>query len=59
MNSFRSENKKEISQIRKERLIKINTYLEQIPEDKQEGILIGLEMVAALYKPDKQKKTQL
>lgn len=42
----------EVKQIREERLKKIHTYLEQIPDEKYEGILIGFEMLAALYKSD-------
>lgn len=41
-----------IKNIKQERLNRLNNYLEQIPEEKQEGILIGLEMVVALYKPN-------
>lgn len=35
----------------KERLKKLAELFDYIPEDKQEGIVLGTQMVATLYKP--------
>lgn len=35
----------------KERLKRMAELFDYIPEDKQEGIVLGIQMVATLYKP--------